>query len=379
VRILAVTPYYEPEGGGLERYAHAVLSRLVARGHTVVALSFTRDGPGVVVRDGVAVDRLAPRLSLGNTAVHPAFRSHVVRAIRASWPDVVVAHTPVPFAAEMAYLAARASGVPFVLTYHAGRLRGSSHLRDRLATLDRNTLERQMILGASRLIAVGPYVRDHALALRRDEVDLVPPGVDARRFAPGGDPDPANVLFVGPLDDAYRWKGVDVLWEAFRRLRRRRPQARLTLVGDGDRRAELERRAQAEGLPVTFRGRVPDDLLVDEYRRAALVVLPSTSEAESFGMVLAEANACGRPVVASRIGGLPDFVRDGDNGLLAQPDDPDDLAEKIGTLLDDPNLAAELGMRGRERVLREHDWDALTASTERILEEAARVRIPVVA
>lgn len=374
MRILAVTPYYEPEGGGLERYAHAILRRLAAAGHDVQALAFTRRRLPNAERAGVAVERVAPPLVVGNTPVDPAFPDRVDRALRDWEPDLVVAHAPVPFPAQAAYRAARRRRVPFVATYHAGRLRGSSPTLDAVATLLRPTLERAMLEGAARLIAVGPYVRDHALARHRRRVTLVPPGVDARRFAPNGAPPGPNLLFVGPLDRAYRWKGVDVLWQAFEIVRRRVPAARLTLVGDGDRGPEFARKARAARGAVRVRARISDLALVGEYRRAAVVVLPSTSDAESFGMALAEANACGRPVVASRIGGLPDFVRDGRNGLLARPADPTDLAAKIVRLLEDPELGRRMGRRGRARVLRHHDWDRLARRTERVFEAARSLK-----
>lgn len=370
MRILSVSPYYEPEGGGLERYAHATLARLAASGHDVRALAFTRHGTGTAQRDGVTVERSRPWLRLGTAPVDPRFVSRVRRAIRRHATDVVVAHTPVPFPAEMAYLAARREGVPFVVTYHAGRLRGSTPLLQVFARLDRATLERRMLDGSRRLIAVGPYVRDHALARHRDRVAIIPPGVDTARFRPGGTATPHEILFVGPLSRSYRWKGVDVLWEAYRRVRREDPDAVLTLVGDGDRRAALARTAQRDRLRVNLPGRLDETALVAAYRRAAVVVLPSITDAESFGMVLAEANACGRPVIGADIGGIPDFVRHGENGLLAPPGDPGAIAARILQLLHDPTAARRLGDAGRERVLREHDWRRLAARTEAVLEHA---------
>lgn len=334
------------------------------------ALAFTGNHLPGSRRDGVAVTRIEPRLRLGNTPMDPGFRHTVERTIETTLPEVVVAHTPVPFPAQMAYLAAKTHDIPFVTTYHAGRLRGSSIALNGLAALDRWTLERRMLAGSARLVAVGPYVRDHALARHRERVHIVPPGVDAGRFKPAGAPDTPNILFVGPLSRSYRWKGIDVLWDAFQEVRKHLPQARLTLVGEGDRFQEFRERAEPLGDTVRLLGRLSEEALVAQYRSAAVVVLPSTSDAESFGMVLAEANACGRPVVGSDIGGIPDFVRDGDNGLLAAPGDAASLAAKILELLEDPETADEMGRRGRDRVLREHDWDRLTATTETVLEAA---------
>lgn len=338
------------------------------------ALAFTRGAPGKEERDGVHLERLRPRWRISNTPLDPTFQAQVGRALDRVKPDVVLAHTPVPFPAEMAFLAARSARVPFVLTYHAGRLEGGSPLLDVLAALDRATLERTMLAGADGLVAVGPYVRDHALGAHRDRVHIVPPGVDAARFQPAPPPRGQDILFVAPLDGAYRWKGLDTLWAALPLVRKHLPAARLVLVGDGDRAPDLRARAQAEGLgqAVVFRGRVAPEDLVHCYQEAAVACLPSTSPAESFGMVLAEANACARPVVASRVGGIPDFVRDGENGLLVRPRDPGALAEALLRVLTQPGLAERLGQAGRARVVRDHDWDRAAERTELVLAGAAR-------
>ena len=371
MRILSASPFYEPEGGGLERYAHAVLSRLAAHGHEAHALAFTRAAPGAEVRDGVHVERMAAPFWIGNAPIDPGFPGRVRAAIQRLRPDLVVAHTPVPFPAEMAYRAARRERVPFVATYHAGRLRGSTRVRDALARLDAATYERRMLTGATRLVAVGPFVRDHALTRHRDRVHIVPPGVDTRFFHPGGHAPSRDILFVGPLSRSYRWKGIDTLWDAFPRVRQEVPDARLVLVGVGDRAGNFLAQAHPLGDAVELRGRLDDAGLRSAYQASAVTVLPSLTDAESFGMVLAEANACGRPVVGSRVGGIPDFVRHGDNGLLAAPGDVEELAERIVTILRDPDEATRMGMRGRERVVREHDWDLLARRTLGVYEEAA--------
>ena len=279
-----------------------------------------------------------------------------------------------PFPAEMAYRAAHREGIPFVVTYHAGRLRGSSPVLGALAALDRSTFERTMLRGADGLIAVTPYVRDNALSRHRDRVAIVPPGVDHAAYTPlrgraAAGKSAAGILFVGPLDRSYRWKGLDVLWRAFQAVRRARPDATLTLVGRGDR-AEEFRRIAARDPAVIVKARLPDGGLVDEYRKAAVLALPSTTDAESFGMVLAEANACGTPVVASRVGGIPSFVRDGDNGWLVRPGDPQDLAARLLHVIEHPEEARILAEQGRRRVVAEHDWDDLARRTASVLEDA---------
>lgn len=365
MRILAVAPYYAPEGGGLERYADAILRRLAGRGHDVDVLTFTRRGLESETVGGVRIHRSRAQMHLGNAPVDLGFRRRVRDQIRRGSPDIIVAHTPVPFPAEMAFSAAQAEGIPFVTTYHAGRLQATAPYLRGLAALDRWTLERRMLQGSSRLITVGPFVRDHALGAHRGRVEIVPPGVDTKVFRPKGAGDGRTILFVGPLSRSYRWKGVDVLMRAFAALRSRHPEARLSLVGAGDRLEEFRKKA-ADGGSLNVLGRLSEKELAAAYQQAAVIVLPSTTDAESFGMVLAEANACGRPVVASDIGGIPDFVRHGENGLLAAPGDAADLAVKLLAVLEDPDAARRMGQRGLERVLREHDWDDLARRSEEI-------------
>ncbi len=369
MRILAATPYYEPEGGGLERYAHEILCRLARRGHDVKVVCFTRTVPRDDEIDDVQVHRIRPRRILSNTPVDLSFRNQVTQQIATWRPHVMVAHTPVPFAAEMATSAARKAGLPYVVTYHAGRLTGGSAPLRVAAAVNRATLERRMLSGSRQLIAVSPYVRDHALRGHRERVTVIPPGVDANRFLPNGSLPGGPVLFVAPLDRAYRWKGLDVLREAFAEVRQRHPGARLHLVGEGDRSREVAAWAEQMAPSVRLFGKLEWDRLVEEYQNCSVTILPSTSDAEAFGMVLAEANACGRPVIGSRIGGIPDFVEDGVNGLLAQAGDAHHLATCISRVLAHPREAGRMGDEGRQRILVHHNWDALAARTELVLLE----------
>jgi glycosyltransferase involved in cell wall biosynthesis len=348
VRILVATPWLYPRGGGLERYAWTIASELAKQGHEIASI-----GHG---------DEIRPGLKLSNTPLSRAIYAEARRRIAAERPDVVHVHTPVPGTAELVAHAARREGVPYVVTYHAGRLGGPRGLLTAAARLHEMTFERQMLRGAAGLIGVSPFVAQNALKGMR--VAIIPPGVDTERFRPQADPIPGRVLFVGPAARAYRWKGLHVLTDAITRV----PGAHLRIVGEGD----LAESYRGQGATVT--GRVSDVELVEEYSRASVVVLPSITSAESFGMVLAEANACERPVIGSDVGGIPSFVRDGENGFLVAPGDAGALADSISTLLADGELARRMGKTGRAIVEREHRWPELARATARVLEEAASGR-----
>jgi glycosyltransferase involved in cell wall biosynthesis len=161
-------------------------------------------------------------------------------------------------------------------------------------------------------------------------------------------PEDQVALFVGVLEPC---KGVDVLLEAFARVVRELPGARLQIVGEGPRRAELEAQARRLGLgpSLVFRGTFPRRELPALLDAARLLVLPSRSE--GLPRVIVEAMARARPVVATRVGGIPELVEHGVTGLLVPPEDPDALADALVRLLADRDLAARMGAEARRRAL----------------------------
>ena len=171
------------------------------------------------------------------------------------------------------------------------------------------------------------------------------------------------VLFAGRL---VRWKGVEYLIEALPLLQT--PGVAVWIAGEGPYAPELRALAAWLGVAerVVFLGEVPTVDLPALYARADVVVGTSFVN-ETFGIALAEAMACGRPVVASRFGGFPEVVADRETGLLARPQDPADLAAQLDALLGDPARAAALGAAGLARVQRLFTWDAVVDRLDAVL------------
>jgi D-inositol-3-phosphate glycosyltransferase len=175
------------------------------------------------------------------------------------------------------------------------------------------------------------------------------------RFAPAGTP---LLLFAGRL---VTFKGIDHLLDALVLLKDR-PQPHLLLIGDGPHQASLERRAAALGLSdrVTFAGPQPHAALPRYYAIADAFVVPSIAH-ETFSIASCEAMSCQRPVIGTRVGGLPEVVRDGETGYLVPPGDAAALAERIDALLDDPTRRARMGAAGRAWTLEMFTWDRVIA------------------
>jgi glycosyltransferase involved in cell wall biosynthesis len=173
--------------------------------------------------------------------------------------------------------------------------------------------------------------------------------VDTARYSPVKPyPGDARLLFVGRMNEG---KGVDVLLKAFKKILAEFPSAALDLIGEDEKEQTFERLSQQLHIneSVVFHGLVPHEATPDFFARASVVILPATW-IENSPLVIFEAMASGRPVVAGRIGGIPEIVIDGETGLLCTPGDPDDLSNKLLRLLRDKKLAGEMGIRGRDRV-----------------------------
>ncbi len=189
--------------------------------------------------------------------------------------------------------------------------------------------------------------------------------------------DPPSVLCIGRFTPQ---KGFQVAIEAFPRILARYPAARLVLIGDGPTRADLEARAASLGIEtaVSFRGWVAPPDIPHEINDSTMVVLPSRY-GEGFGLVALEAAQMGRPVIASRVGGVPEIVRDGVTGLLVEPDDASALSNAILTLLDHPESAASLGraaLRYSETFTFDRYADEYDALYRQLMEERIDVRTP---
>lgn len=200
-------------------------------------------------------------------------------------------------------------------------------------------------------------------------------GVDPQIFHPAPpDPDLARRAGLREGDQVLvmavrlvALKGVQRAISAMALLGDARPGLRLLVAGEGPYRAELERRAAAAGVAdrVSLLGYLPPRRLAGFYALGSLAVFPSMGE-EALGLAIAEAMACGLPVVASDLGGVPEVV--GDSGILAPAKDDQALAGGIAGLLDDPGRRADLARRGRERVAERFTW---TACVDRLEEGLA--------
>jgi D-inositol-3-phosphate glycosyltransferase len=390
MRIAMVSEHASPlaalggaDSGGQNVHVLELSSALADIGHEITVWT-RRDGPdlpdcvplrsGVVVRHvtagpprAVPKDELVPYL--------PEFTSVLGDAWSADQPDIVHAHF---WMSGIAALFAAAGRIPVVQTFHAlGSVKRRHQGADDTSPQGRVRAELAVARQVDRVLVtctdeVFELVR---MGVPRLRMTVVPCGVDTTEFTPDGPVAPRGerprVLSLGRL---VRRKGVDEVIEALRRV----PAAELVIAGgerDGDPDAARLREC-ARRAGVTDRVR-----LVGPVARPDVPALLRSADAvvcapwyEPFGIVPLEAMACGRPVVASMVGGMQDTVVDQVTGLLVPPRRPDALAAALRELLGSPTMGAAYGIAGRDRVVARYGWERVAVSTALVYDDVLVAR-----
>ncbi|MDE2582236.1 MAG: glycosyltransferase [Rhodospirillales bacterium] len=284
-------------------------------------------------------------------------------------PSLIHAH----FGIEGVYALplAQRLGVPLVTTFHGYDATLSTAALLTSPAWANYPLFRHRLAGAGDLfLCASSFVRDRVLAMgfpaARTQVHYI--GVDCAAIRPrSAEEETPTILHVARLVEV---KGAEYLVRALAALPARHARVDLVVIGDGPRRAMLEKLAGTLGLGarVRFLGALPHAEVLAWMRKAAMLALPSvrtrTGRVEGLGMVLLEAAACGVPAVGSRIGGIPEGILDGETGLLAPERNAAALAERMSALLDDRDLRARMGSAARRHIERRFDLRRQTETLE---------------
>ena len=363
MKIGIVTQSYYPRFGGVTEHVHATATELTRRGHDVRVITSRFNDE----RDeGLQVERI------GRNVLIPYNRAYVDYTI--GWNlkgqlkalfrrhDFDLIHTHCPAAPSLPLLAVAAAECPQVGTFH---MTG----RNRLQEAFRAPLSRRMTLLDAR-VAVSATAQECAEHYFGGSYRVIPNGVDVDRFHPDNEPfeqwrsaDKINIVFVGRLDPR---KGVNHLIASIPRVvERTRGRARFLIVGDSYLRRKLEASVRADMREhVSFIGAVPARDLPRWYATADIFVSPATGN-ESFGIVLLEAMASGRPVVCSDIPGYRSAVVPDYNGVLHEPGNVEALADALCVLVANDERRTMLSINGRKRAL-EFAWPRVTDEIEAV-------------
>lgn len=361
LRIALVTEYYYPHLGGVCEHVHFFAREARRRGHHVDII--TSQIPGATHMPGVIrLGRSQPIFANGSLAritIGVGLRRQMRAVLRRGQYDIVHVHSPLT--PVLPVLAIDEAESPVFGTFHTyfdrsfGYSLARGYFQRRLEKLDR-----AIAVSHSTVNALSRYFDA--------DWTVIPNGVDTRLFHPGAarpaamcDDKPA-ILFLGRLDPR---NGLGMLLDVFRRIRGRRRDAQLVVVGDGPLRSHYERKAA--GHPdVRFAGAAMNER-AGFYANSEVYACPTTIA--SFGITLLESMACATPIVCSDIPGFRDVVADGREAVMVPNRSRELLADALVQLLDDESLRTRLGQIGRQRSLA-YDWSHVTT---RVLDEYARV------
>ena len=179
---------------------------------------------------------------------------------------------------------------------------------------------------------------------------------------------------IGTVKTLERKYGIEYLIKAFKILSDKYPELplKLLIVGGGSLETELKNLAKELGIwnKTIFTGKVPFEEVPVYHNMLSVSVSVSVSESESFGVAVVEAMACGKPVVVSNVGGLPEVVEDGKTGFVVPPKNPEKTAEAIERLVLDKDLRKNMGQAARDRVINLYNWDNCVDRMIKIYDEA---------
>jgi len=252
--------------------------------------------------------------------------------------------------------------VPHVLTYHCdleipdhmANLRIPNIFKHSVQRVNNSLYAKPALNAVNKIIATTQSYAASSPLLQDYQYEVVPNGVRLKAFGELHDTSERGlkqVLFVGRLSSV---KGIDYLIKAAKIVVKQHEDATFLIVGDGEERQSLKALAKGYENCIKFCGHISRRDLVELYKSSAVLVLPSFTRLEAFGIVLLEAMACETPVIASQIPGVLDVI--GEGGFLVKPCSSQSIATAIQHIFENPANARRMGKKGRQLVEQKYDW-----------------------
>lgn len=360
-RILILSTAYLPQIGGSELAIKNITDRLPEFQFDLITSRFSPDVPAEEQIGNVHVYRVGNALSRSSFLLPKNF---LPLAIYSQARALIFKHGS--YDLIHAYQASQAAGAgwllkwmyprtPFVVTIQEGKVLQSQSM---LTKLFRWLIFRK----ANAATVISAYLAEYVASQNAHlPIEIIPNGVDMGMFVEpeGNVPESHTVVTSSRLVEK---NGIGDLINAFALVVQKVPEARLVIIGDGPQRAMLENKVQTEGLDskVVFLGELSHDKLPPHLQKATIFVRPSLSE--GLGTAFLEAMAAGTPIIGTPVGGIVDFLEDGQTGLFCKVGDAQDIAEKIITLLNDAALRGYISMKAKHLIRERYTWEKIAES-----------------
>ncbi|RJQ34844.1 glycosyltransferase family 1 protein [Candidatus Parcubacteria bacterium] len=382
MKIAEVCSTFPPYKGGMGNVAYHNAWSLVTLGHEVTVFTNRRKEKNNYTDEyPFAVKRLSPWFKYGNSGVLPQLFWQL-------WNyDVIHLHYPFFGGSEVIYFLEKIKDLKIVVTYHMDVV-GQGAVVSKIFDWHTEHVMPHILDSADKVIVTSwDYARSSAIKERivahPDKFTAIPCGVNHLIFKPRFRDksivekyellDKNVILFVGGLDKAHYFKGINILIQAIKQLSSR-DDFIVLVVGDGDLRPSYESLVDTLGLgnKIRFVGNVSDNVLPKIYSVADMFVLPSIDKSEAFGMVALEAMASAVPVIAADLPGVRSVIDKMKTGLLVKPGDVDNLAKMISFLLKNPRLAKTMGKAGREKVINNYTWEKIGYMLDNVIRSVGK-------
>jgi glycosyltransferase involved in cell wall biosynthesis len=364
-------------GGGVGKHVY-YLSKELSKENDVTII--TTKSPQHDKLSEIDLDVDIRRVPLGIPFYSSSIPLRILKDLNPSEYDVLHADTPNSGIADLAALKNIKKRCPFVLTYHNDIIK-EGFLGNIVSMIYNHSAGMFLLKHTNVIIATTKSYAMNSLQLRKytNKVKIIPNGVDTNMFYPNLEGVEIRkkyemsetdriILFVGKLD---YYKGCDYLIRAFSEVVKKIANAHLLFVGSGPLEGELREIAKRLNVShnITFAGYVKDKELPYYYAACDIFVLPSVSSYEGFGMVQLEAMACGKPVITTTLPGVKEVDANEVATVHVPPKDSIVLANAIMGLLENEDLARQMGMNGRKLVEEEYTWERVAEETEKVYQE----------
>lgn len=374
MKIAQITATFPPYMAGTGNVSYHYALELAKLGNEVTIFTSRYPDEDYEYSNLIEVKRFKPLFKVGNAPF-------ILQLFKVRDYDIIHLHYPFFFGGEIIYLISKLFGKKYIITYHNDTISGG--LKNYLFSIHRQTLSRKILMGAEKIIVLSEDYTLHSnlknvFNKKKQDIVVLPNGVDLIKFNPSVKIDNLKsehkicdtdniLLFVGALDMAHTFKGLEFLLKAFQKILLTNTDTTLIVVGDGDIKNYYINMARELGVlhKIIFTGKVTDSNLPKYYSAADIFVLPSTA-VENFPLVLLEAMASGKPVVVSRLPGVRTMVDDEVNGFLVEPENINELAEKIIDLLGNEYIRIKFGAEIRKQAEEKFSWDRIVQKLEKI-------------
>ncbi len=357
-KVAILSTFYEPFMSGAEQMVKGVAERLGSDYDiTLITGRFSRALSAVENRPTFKLVRVGWGNKKIDKILYPFLAAWQVRQIK---PDIAHAIMESYAGGALVVVKILYPQAKRVLTLQSGDLDSEVKQKQFLLKMFWRLIHRSPNL----ITAISSFLAERAenLGVKKENIILTPNGVDLSQIPNDVEKITNRVVCVARLS----WeKGLDYLITAWPEVLKFKPEAKLVLVGEGDKRQEIEAMVKELSISdsVLLLGNLPHGRVLIEIKKSEVFICPSL--AEGLGIVFIEAQACGVPVIGTNVGGIPDVIQNNENGLLVEPKNSAQISEAIIKLLGDKSLAERLSSRALDTV-KKYDWSNVMARIDEI-------------